>query len=190
MEVTQHMVVPASNLYEDTKVDPVHTMEDVYKLLDKFGITEKRLTEAGAENSFLEFIVRQEFKPAIKIKISIPFIEMYTGRGYNKQTTYDKPRSFRFFYHYLKALLSAKEAEIKTMEEIFMAHIVTMSANGEITLGEQLSLAMANGNAPALEGFTVMPLDTSNQLPPPKEQITRDPDKILQLLSSSESKNE
>jgi hypothetical protein len=162
------MVVLSSNLYETTTVDPVRTMEEVYKLLEKFGITEKRFTDLGPTNSFLELIIRRPDKTAIRVKIDIPFIEDQVGKGYSRKQVYNKPRSFRVFYHYVKGLLSAKEAEIKTIEEIFMAHIVTNLPDGtETTLGENLNRSLSNGVVPELVGFNVKP--SSNALPHPPE---------------------
>ena len=149
-------MIPKTGLYKGTMVDSVKTMIDVNKLLGKFGIQEKRLTQQGGDNSFFEFIIRKENDVALMIKIKIPFIEK--GTRYNKE--YDEPRSYRYFYHYLKALLSAKEAEMYSIEEIFMAHIVMKLPNGQdITLGEQLVKNVESGNTPMLEGFNVIPND-------------------------------
>lgn len=153
-------MIPKTGLYKGTMVDSVKTMIDVNKLLGKFGIQEKRLTQQGGENSFFEFIIRKENDVALMIKIKIPFIEK--GHGYKRE--YDEPRSYRYFYHYLKALLSAKEAEMYSIEEIFMAHIVMKLPNGQdITLGEQLVKNVESGNTPMLEGFNVIPNDAKTQ---------------------------
>ena len=50
-------MIPKSNLYKHTVVDTVKTMIEVNKLLQKFGIIEKRLTQ-GTE-SFFEFIIKR-----------------------------------------------------------------------------------------------------------------------------------
>ena len=154
-------MIPASNLYKGTVVDTVKTMIETNKLLGRFGINEKRLTQQGPDASSFEFIIRKDRETSLLIKIKIPFIETRTRHG----VEYDEPRSYRYFYHYLKALLSAKEAEIYSIEEIFMAHIVMPLPNGQtITLGEQLIHSIEQGKTPALEGFTVVPQDTSRQL--------------------------
>jgi len=159
-------MIPKSNLYKHTVVDTVKTMIEVNRLLQKFGIIEKRLTQ-GTE-SFFEFIIRRDESSSLLIKIKIPYIEKVTR--YEKE--YDEARSYRYFYHYLKALLSAKEAEIYSLEEIFMAHIVMPLPNGQtITLGEQLDETIKQGKTPALEGFTVMPMDTSRQLEEKKKTL-------------------
>lgn len=138
---------------------------DVQKLLTKFGIKEKRLTQQGPETSFFEFIIRKDVDTSLMIKIKIPFIERKTGSRYTESIEYDEERSFRYFYHYLKALLSAKEAEIYSLEEIFMAHIVMPLPNGQtITLGEQLTKQIESGNTPMLEGFDVISAPPSRQL--------------------------
>jgi len=160
-------MIPKSNLYKHTVVDTVKTMIEVNKLLQKFGIIEKRLTQ-GTE-SFFEFIIRRDKSSSLLIKIKIPYIEKATRTG----NEYDEGRSYRYFYHYLKALLSAKEAEIYSLEEIFMAHIVMpLPSGGTITLGEQLDESIKQGKTPALEGFTVMPMDTSRMLEDKKKTLT------------------
>ncbi|MCZ6581613.1 MAG: hypothetical protein O6761_00355 [Thaumarchaeota archaeon] len=157
-------MIPNSNLYKGTLVHSSKTMMDVQKLLAKFDIKEKRLTQQGEDNSFFEFIIRKDEKSSLMIKIKIPCIEKEVGR-YTKTIEYDEERSFRYFYHYLKALLSAKEAEIYSLEEIFMAHIVMPLPNGQtITLGEQLTQQIESGNTPALEGFEVVAAPPSAQL--------------------------
>jgi len=167
-------MIPTSNLYDRTDVNSMKTMSDVYKLLDKFGIHEKRLTQQGPENTFFEFIIRQD-ENSLMIKIKIPFIE----KSKHGTLFYDEPRSFRYFYHYIKALLSAKEAEIYTLEEIFMAHIVMPLPNGQtITLGEQLTQQLQSGNTPMLQGFDVVSA-------PPSPQLT-EKKKTLQVLESTQ----
>lgn len=154
-------MIPKSNLYQNTVVDGVKTMIDVNKLLGKFGIIEKRLTQSGGDGSFFEFIIRKDNTSSLLIKIKIPFIEKRTKYG----KEYDEPRSYRYFYHYLKALLSAKEAEMYSLEEIFMAHIVMPLPNGRtITLGEQMVQSLESGHAPMLEGFNVVSAPVTNAL--------------------------
>lgn len=161
-------MIPKSNLYKGTSVNSIKTMMEVQKLLGKFGITEKRLTQQGQDNSFFEFIIRKDANTSLMIKIKIPFIEKKIRYG----SEYDEERSFRYFYHYLKALLSAKEAEIYSLEEIFMAHIVMPLPNGgTITLGEQLTKQIESGNTPMLEGFTVTSAPISNALEDKKNTI-------------------
>lgn len=146
-------MIPKSNLYKGTKVDAVKTMIEVSKLLAKFSITEKRMTQQGSENSFFEFVIHRDNAVSLLIKIKIPMIEK--GSEYNRE--YDEARSFRYFFHYLKALLSAKETELYSIEEIFMAHIVMPLPSGEtITMGEQLTRQLESGKAPALKGFDVV----------------------------------
>ena len=158
-------MIPQTNLYKGTKVNSIKTMMEVQKLLTKFGIIEKRLTQQGADNNFFEFIIRKDENTSLMIKIKIPFIEKEVGDRWNKTREYDEERSFRYFYHYLKALLSAKEAEIYSLEEIFMAHIVMPLPNGQtITMGEQLTQQIEQGNTPMLEGFDVVAAPTSNAL--------------------------
>ena len=145
---------------------------EVQKLLTKFGIREKRLTQGAGDNSFFEFIIRKDEDTSLMIKIKIPFIEKEVGSRYSKTIEYDEERSFRYFYHYLKALLSAKEAEIYSLEEIFMAHIVMPLPNGQtITLGEQLTQQIESGNTPALEGFEVVSAPPSRQLTDKKNTL-------------------
>lgn len=160
-------MIPKSNLYEDTEAAAASTRAEIDKLLRKFGIMEKRWTELGPENTFLEFIIRQQGRPPVKVRINVPYIEK-RGRYNHKELSYNEPRSYRYFYHYLKALLSAKDAEISSIEEVFMAHIVQPLPDGrETTLGEQLNKALEKGNAPALEGFTVV----ASKLRPELERI-------------------
>ena len=154
---------------------------EVQKLLTKFGITEKRLTQQGVDNSFFEFIIRKDAETSLMIKIKIPFIEREEREKKNNRYSpmilvYDEERSFRYFYHYLKALLSAKEAEIYSLEEIFLAYIVMPLPNGQtITLGEQLTQQIEQGNTPALEGFDVVSAPLSRQLEEKKNvlQLTK-----------------
>jgi len=146
-------MIPKSDMYKDTVVSAIVSKEDVHKLLAKFNITERRWTELSPDNTFLEFIIRREGKPPLKIKINVPFVEK-KQRG---EKVHDEARAFRFFYHYIKALLSAKDAEITSIEEVFMAHITIPLPNGqEITLGDQLTMMLESGNAPRLEGFNVV----------------------------------
>lgn len=170
-------MIPKSNLYKHTTVDMVKTMIEVSKLLQKFGIIEKRLTQQGTENNFFEFIIRKDNNTSLLIKIKIPHIEKQNRHN----TEYDESRSYRYFYHYLKALLSAKEAEIYSLEEIFMAHIVMALPSGQtITLGEQLTKQLEEGHAPALEGFNVVPSEPSRQIEEKKQtlrMITSDDEK-------------
>ena len=168
-------MIPDSNLYKSTKVNSIKTMMEVQKLLTKFGIIEKRLTQGTGDSSFFEFIIRKDEKTSLMIKIKIPFIEKEVGKRYsNKTIEYDEERSFRYFYHYLKALLSAKEAEIYSLEEIFMAHIVMPLPNGQtITLGEQLTQQIQNGTTPALEGFEVVAAKPSMQLTEKKNTLLK-----------------
>jgi len=168
-------MIPDSNLYKSTKVNSIKTMMEVQKLLTKFGIIEKRLTQGTGDSSFFEFIIRKDEKTSLMIKIKIPFIEKEVGSRYDKSIEYDEERSYRYFYHYLKALLSAKEAEIYSLEEIFMAHIVMPLPNGEtITLGEQLTQQIDSGNSPALIGFDVVSA-------PPSRQLTEKKNTLLKL---------
>lgn len=163
-------MIPKSSLYIDTPADAMKTMMSINKLLAQFGITEKRLTQQGAQNSSFEFIIRKENDVAILIRIKIPYIETRRRTG----AEYDEARSYRYFYHYLKALLSAKEAEIYSIEEIFMAHIVMALPNGgSITLGEQLVQNIESGSAPMLEGFNVMPTPLNRQLPSPRMELKK-----------------
>uniref|UniRef100_A0AAT9J746 ORF14 n=1 Tax=Nitrosopumilaceae spindle-shaped virus TaxID=3065433 RepID=A0AAT9J746_9VIRU len=146
-------MIPKTSLYKGTVVDSVKTMIDVNKLLAKFGIQEKRLTQQGGDKSYFEFIIRKDNDVSLMIKIKIPFIEK--GSRYSKE--YDEARSYRYFYHYLKALLSAKEAEMYSIEEIFMAHIVMKLPSGEsVTLGDQLVKQIESGNTPMLNDFEVV----------------------------------
>lgn len=156
-------MIPRSNLYKGTVVSDTKTMEDVDKLLRKFGIAEQRLTKSiDGTRDFLEFIIRQESRPPIKVMVKIPFLEKKSGYSHRE---YDRPRSYRYFYHYLKALLSAKDTEMYSIEEIFMAHIVQPLPDGrETTLGEQLQLSIERGSAPALEGFNVIASDIRPKL--------------------------
>jgi len=161
-------MIPKSNLYKNTQVDMVKTMIEVNRLLQKFGIVEKRLTQQGNENNFFEFIIRKENDTSLLIKIKIPFIQKQN----RYDTEYDESRSYRYFYHYLKALLSAKEAEIYSLEEIFMAHIVMALPSGQtITLGEQLTKQLEEGNAPALQGFDVVAAQPNRQLEEKKHTL-------------------
>lgn len=147
----------------------VKSMMGVNKLLGKFGIVEKRLTQGQPDNSFFEFIIRRAEESSLLIRIKIPFIQTRTRNG----ITYDEPRSYRYFYHYLKALLSAKEAEMYSIEEIFMAHIVMPLPNGQtITLGEQLTNQIESGKTPMLEGFEVRSAPHSNALEEKKQTLT------------------
>lgn len=161
-------MIPKSNLYKNTVVDSVKTMIEVSKLLGKFGIVEKRLTQSGGDNSFFEFIIRKDNTSSLLIKIKIPFLEKENRTG----KVYDEPRSYRYFYHYLKALLSAKEAEMYSLEEIFMAHIVMPLPNGgTITLGEQMTKSLEHGTAPMLEGFNIVSAPINNALEDHKGRI-------------------
>ena len=165
-------MIPNSNLYKNTKVNAIKTMMEVQKLLTKFGINEKRLTQQGDETSFFEFIIRKDDNTSLMIKIKIPFIEKEVGSRWDELVEYDEERSFRYFYHYLKALLSAKEAEIYSLEEIFMAHIVMPLPNGQtITLGEQLTKQIESGNTPMLDGFDVVSAPPSRQLTEKKNTL-------------------
>src|SRR5574337_1002703 len=150
-------MIPKSNLYKNTDVSSMKTIDQVDQLLRKFGIFEQRVTKSiDGTRDFLEFIIRQESRPPIKVMIKIPFIEKYTRTG----REFDRERSYRYFFHYLKALLSAKETEMYSIEEIFMAHIVQPLPNGqETTLGDQLVKSLETGNAPMLEGFNVVSTD-------------------------------
>jgi len=87
-------LIPKSNLYKGTKVDAVKTMIEVSKLLAKFSITEKRMTQQGSENSFFEFVIHRDNAVSLLIKIKIPMIEK--GSEYNRE--YDEARSFRYFF--------------------------------------------------------------------------------------------
>ena len=172
-------MIPDSNLYQNTKVNSIKTMMEVQKLLTKFGIIEKRLTQGGGDNSYFEFIIRKDENTSLMIKIKIPFIEKEIGNRYNRKLEYDEERSFRYFYHYLKALLSAKEAEIYSLEEIFMAHIVMPLPNGQtVTLGEQLTKQIKTGKTPMLQGFDVVSAPVSNVLEEKKN--------ILKLVDSGD----
>ena len=163
-------MIPKSNLYSGTAVSSTKTVDEVDKLLRKFGIYEQRITKSvDGTRDFLEFIIQQQSRPRLKVMIKIPFIER-KGRGHHIE--YDRERSYRYFYHYLKALLAAKETEMYSIEEIFMAHIVQPLPDGrETTMGEQLNLALENGMAPEVQGFTVIP--ASKALPPPQKTLTR-----------------
>ncbi len=163
-------MIPKSNLYKGTKVDSVKTMVDVSKLLGKFNITEKRMTQQGADSSFFEFVIHRDNAVSLLIKIKIPMIEK--GSEYNRE--YDEARSFRYFYHYLKALLSAKETELYSIEEIFMAHIVMPLPSGEtITMGEQLTRQLEAGKVPALKGFDVVGAPHERALEDKKKELRK-----------------
>lgn len=160
------MTLPSSNLYSGTKVSSIKTMEEVSRLLKKFGIIQKRLTQESPEKSFFEFIIKKEETGiSLMIRISIPFIEKKKGRYGDLE--YDEERSFRYFFHYFKALLSAKESEMYTLEQIFMGHIVTQLPNGqEVTLGEQMQGNIDAGKLPfTVDGFNIK----AKALPPPKD---------------------
>ena len=165
-------MIPKSNLYSGTAVSSTKTVDEVDKLLRKFGIFEQRITKSiDGTRDFLEFIIQQESRPRIKVMIKIPFIEK-KGRGRSTRTEYDRERSYRYFYHYLKALLGAKETEMYSIEEIFMAHIVQPLPDGrETTMGEQLNLALEAGMAPQVEGFSVIPANRA--LPPPQKTLKK-----------------
>jgi len=158
-------MIPTSNLYSNTVVDSIKSQMEISKLLSKFNIYEKRLTQQGPTNSYFEFIIHKDNQVSLLIKIKIPFIEKEIKDPENKGsyiTVYDEPRSFRYFYHYLKALLSAKEAEMYSIEEIFMPHIVMPLPNGStITMGEQLVNSIAEGKAPMIEGFNIISAPTN-----------------------------
>jgi hypothetical protein len=161
------MTLPKSNLYHGTKVSSIKTMEEVSKLLKKFGIIQKRLTQESPEKSFFEFIIKKdETEMNLMIRINIPFIEKKKGRYGDLE--YDEERSFRYFFHYFKALLSAKESEMYTMEQIFMSHIVTQLPSGEeITLGEQMQQQVDRGQLPFnVDGFNIK----AKALPDPKSK--------------------
>ncbi len=153
------LVKLSTDIYRYTSVSVEKSKEDINRMLKKFRINEKRWTEAGPEQSFVEFIIRKTDELAFLIKITVPYIEE-GKRG--RKSYYDEKRSYRILFHYLKSLLTAKEAEISTIEEIFMPHIVT-TADGR-TLGDQMKVAIEKGNQPALEGFSVVGIKEKNKV--------------------------
>lgn len=160
-------MIPKSNLYLDTVTSAENSRNDIAKILTKFGIIKKRWTEAGPDNTFLEFLIDEPGKIPIKVKIMVPFVETNRrpGNRGSIKTEYDERRSYRFLYHYLKALLSVKDVGIMATEEIFMGHIVIpLPGGGETTLGEQLIKTVQSGRMPALDGFSIVPSSAKPQL--------------------------
>ena len=168
-------MIPKSNLYKGTSVSSIKTMEEVSKLLKKFGIYQKRLTQESPERTFFEFIIHKDKKTQLMIRINIPCLEKNKFRP-----EFDEERSFRYFYHYLKALLSAKESEMYSLEQIFMAHIVMELPSGQkVTLGEQLQATVDAGKLPySMDGFSMIP----KALP--------EPEKKKNILKLTEKQNE
>lgn len=162
-------MIPHTELYKTTTVSSMRTMDETRKMLKKFGINQMRWTQESDKNSYLEFIINEEGKPPVLVKINVPHIEKQVGSRYNKIIEYNEERSFRFFWHYLKGLLGAKETGISSIYKIFMGHIVTALPNGQrITLGEQMDQAIEAGKMPALDGFEIK---TDKALPPPEETV-------------------
>lgn len=162
-------MIPDTELYKNTTVSSMKTMDECRKMLKKFNINQMRWTQESEKNSFLEFIITEEEKPPVLVKINVPFIEKETGKKWEKIIEYHEERSFRFFFHYLKGLLGAKETGISSIYKIFMGHIVTQLKDGSsVTLGEQLDTEIAQGHMPAIKGFEVT---SERMLPPPEESI-------------------
>ena len=70
-----------------------------------------------------------------------------------------------------------------------MAHIIMALPSGQtITLGEQLTKQLEDGNAPALEGFSVIPGISNKQLENKKQEATVSLEKAEKEVKSAEGK--
>ena len=152
-------MIPTVKAYLNTKASPNKTRFEVEEMLQKnFGITMTAWKREEPENTYFAFQHKTEGqdKP-LTYKVQIPFIEKVVkenphSRYSDTKQIYDEPRSYRFFYHILKAMMLNAQIGM-TFEETFSSYLVV----GQLPDGtpknvqEVLLEKIASGGIPALE---------------------------------------
>jgi len=149
-------LIPKTNLYKDSRVDPAHSRADVETLLEKFNVKKFMWKRDEPENSFVVFAKPEEFsgnKTDIAYKVTIPFIEKTQGR--HKDPIYDEKRSYRILFHILKHQLLNTDVGME-FEQVFGNYIVVgkLPSGEPMNAGEQIGNAIVNNKLPSLPEFT------------------------------------
>ena len=145
-------MIPATNLYKNSKVKPPHSRAEVEILLEKFGVKKFGWKRDVPENSFLMFQKTEDFSgkdQEITYKVSIPFIEKPQGKY--KEAVYDETRSYRIMFHVLKHLLLNTDVGM-SFEQAFGNYIVVgqLPNKDPQNVQESIGEAVMGGKLPAL----------------------------------------
>lgn len=112
------------NAYKGTPVSSAKTRFETEEMLEKkFAITTTIWKRDQPENTWFGFQYQpKESQKLITYKISIPFIEKYDAHNH-KKLVYDEKRSYRFFFHILKAMMMNTEIGMN-FEQIMSNYMV------------------------------------------------------------------
>ena len=131
-------MIPKVKNYLDTPVSSRKTRFDTEELLEnKFGVKKVMWKIESPENSYFAFQYTPEgMKEPLTYKIQVPFIEKQRrerkGNRYSDLiAVYDEKRSFRFFFHILKAMML--NTEIGMNFEQIMANYMVVAQLGDGT---------------------------------------------------------
>ena len=131
-------MIPKVKAYLGTPVSSNRTRFETEEMLEKkFNVKTTIWKKEDPQNTWFGFQYTPEGAPQpITYKIQVPFIEKERraekGNRYSKMvTTYDEERSYRFFYHILKAMML--NTEIGMNFEQIMANYMVVGKLGDGT---------------------------------------------------------
>lgn len=118
--------------YESTSVPVDRSQSAIRKLLQQYGASDFAFGEAqarGKRNALVTFK-----HDGLAIRMLVPFREFASRAGAAEK---EERRVWRVIFHTLKARMVAVEAEVETLEQAFLAHVVNPASG--MTVYEELS---------------------------------------------------
>lgn len=152
-------MVKQKRLYENTTILPEKTVAEINLMLNQNGITDKQWTDYAGESS-LAFIWKTTVNGQLRelrFKFVVPDIrvkrKVWNPKTYKTETmdVRNDAVAYRLLFNYLRNKLEAVKTGMVTLEQEFMAQVVTYLPNGqESTMGERLQKAIANNTVQSM----------------------------------------
>jgi hypothetical protein len=147
------MITQKKYPYANTTADPEHTMTQINKLLQKYGIPDYQWTTEWSKNRVsLRFVLEEQNGKKLMLLFRPPaFLASHRNwnatKGRNEIT--EAPNwaaSLRFLYYRLKTKLETVAYGALEAEQEFMQNIIVHDAQGrETTLGEAMKPIISKG---------------------------------------------
>lgn len=145
-------MIPKVNAYLKTKVSGCKTRYEVEEMLEKkFEVKTTIWKKDDPENTWFGFQYHSKSSPEpITYKIQVPFIEKIVGK--EKEKIYDEERSYRFFYHILKAMMLNTEIGMNFEQIMANYMVVGQLADGTpINVMDKVNEMIVNPDRKVLE---------------------------------------